>query len=138
MVNTTHMCAHVFKYKHKQSVSHHFIFSVYYFILYILLKTFRLILSHPPSLLLCVISSQPPSCLYHYFTSPCCNFSISIFHLIFPEQRAVLLNYLAPPEIWVKKQAYAHTGAHTNKQLDLWLWVWICAAEKCEMVILEL
>lgn len=61
------------------------------------------------------------------------------------------LNYLAPPEIWVKKSlAHQHKLTHTHTLIhtiliqrwihtvDLWLWVWIFASEKCKKVILEL
>lgn len=35
--------------------------------------------------------------------------AIPIFHLIFPGQRAVLLNYLGVPEIW---KGFTHTHTH--------------------------
>lgn len=70
--------------------------------LYILLKSFpRALSSHSSTSLPSHPACHPFffSCLCHNLIAPCCNFSISIFHLIFPQQRATSLNYLAPPEI---------------------------------------
>lgn len=94
----------------------------------------------PSSPLLCVISPLPPSCLCHNFTPLCCNFNVSIFHLIFPEQRAVPLNNLAAlGNLGEESNKHAHAHYRFMAQgVCVFFGVGFFAREKRKMVIVEL
>lgn len=114
--------------------------TVYYFILYILLKAFPLISSslssrcHLVSASLLFVPQFHCSVLqFHHFNI---SSNISRAESSVAELFSTTGN-LGEKKVW-HTNTHARTHTNTNKHLDLWFSVWIFAGEKCEMVILEL
>lgn len=112
--------------------------TVYYFILYILLKAFPLISSSLSSRCHLVSASLLFVPQFHCSVLQFQHFNIS--SNISRAESSVAELFSTTGNLGEKKVWHTCTHAHTNtgKHLDLWFSVWIFAGEKCEMVILEL
>lgn len=110
----------------------------------LLIICFPLVLFPPP---VCHLVSTP-SYLCRDFTAPCCNFNISIFHLIFPEQKSSVAELFSSDrksgwrKVW---HINTHQSPLTHKITNTFtLWIYesgggfFFAREKFKMVILEL